>query len=84
MKLSIIDTLTGLAAVYRRLPRVLVELIAGQLTADELREFGDLLAEAAELVCEHAASARDTAQLRATESSAAFGSADNQGKPSTP
>lgn len=61
MKLSIIDTLAGLAAVYRRLPRVLVELIAGQLTADELREFGDLLAKAAELVREPAASTRDAA-----------------------
>ncbi|UKD58559.1 hypothetical protein L3Q65_18140 [Amycolatopsis sp. FU40] len=56
MKLSMIDTLTALAAVYRRRPRILVELIAGQLTADELREFGDVLAEAAALVRERAAS----------------------------
>lgn len=65
MNLLTSDTLAALTGVHRRLPEVLVRLLGGQATAEELREFADLLAEAAELVCDHAEDqARGIVQLR--------------------
>lgn len=54
MNLLTIDTLTALAGVHRRLPGIIVGLVDGQVTADEVREFADLLGEATELVRDHA------------------------------
>lgn len=65
MNLLTIDTLAALATVHRQLPEVLMRLLAGQLTADDLRAFADLLAEAADLVSDHAEDqARGIVQLQ--------------------
>ncbi|WP_033293163.1 hypothetical protein [Amycolatopsis jejuensis] len=48
------DTVIALAAVHLRLPDILVKLIAGNLTPHEQHDFGSALAEAADLIREHA------------------------------